>query len=196
MSDEAQTTDLNVVTVDSITPDGMQFADFSSSSSKVLSLRMINWHIHEWAYNKHESFISQLNKSIDGSVVKIDDHCDRIEKNLSSKARKVKSQLKKFSGRHHQQILEQPYNVFILENELESFERITSKRHLAIVRAEEWRAEAQQYKEETNKLLEDKATDILTFSDELELQSARFEEVRDQQNPINKGKMIEDVSPR
>ena len=64
------------------------------------------------------------------------------------------------------------------------------------MRAEEWRAKAQQYKEETNKLLEDMATDILTFSDELELQSARFEEVRDQQNPINKGKMIEDVSPR
>ena len=169
------------------------FADFSSSSSKVLSLRVTNWHIHKWAY-KHESFVSQLNKSIYGNVVKIDNHCDRIE-NLSSKARKIKSLLKKFSGRHHQHILEQPYNVFILENKLESFERITSERDLAIVRAEEWRAEAQQYKDETNKLLEDMATDILTFSDELELQSARFE-VRDYQNPVNKGKMIEDVSPR
>ena len=197
MSGEAQPTDLNVVTIDSITPDGMQFADFSSTSSKVvLSLRMTNRHIHTWAYNKHESFVSQLNKSIDGSVVKIDNHCDRIEKNLSSKARKIKSQLKKSSGRHHQHILEQPYNLFILEDELESFESITSERDLAIARAEEWRAEAQLYKDETNKLLEDMATDILTFSDELELQSARFEEVRDQQNPVNKGKMIEDVSPR
>ena len=179
--------DLNVVAIDSITPDGMQFADFSSTSSKVvLSLRMTNRHIYTWTY-KHESFVSQLNKSVDENVVKIDNHCDRIENNLSSKARKIKSQLKKSSGRHHQHILEQPYN---LENVLESFERITSERDLAIMRAE-----AQQYKDETNKLLEDMATDILTFGDKLELQSARFEEVRDQQNPVNKGKVIEDVSP-
>jgi hypothetical protein len=47
------------------------------------------------------------------------------------------------------------------------------------VRAEEWRQEAQQYKDETNKLLEDMATDILTFSDdELELQSKRSERDR------------------
>ena len=75
ISGEAQPTDFNVVTIDSITPDGMQFADFSSSSWKVvLSLRMTNQHIHEWAYNKYKSFTSQLNKSIDGSVVKINDH--------------------------------------------------------------------------------------------------------------------------
>ena len=66
---EAQTKNLEVVTIDSVTPDGMQFADFSSSSSKVvLSLRMTKRHIHKWAYKKHESFISQLNKSIDSSV--------------------------------------------------------------------------------------------------------------------------------
>lgn len=99
MSGEAQPTDLSVVTIDSIIPDGIKFADFSTSSSKVmLSLRMTKRHIHEWAYNKHESFISQLNKSIDGSVVKIDDQCDRIEKNLSSKARKIKSELKSYQG--------------------------------------------------------------------------------------------------
>lgn len=64
------------------------------------------------------------------------------------------------------------------------------------MRAEEWSHEAQKYKDETNKLLEDMAADILTFSDELELQSARLEELRDQQNPTNKGKKIEDVSSR
>lgn len=51
---EVQTKGLEVVTVDSITPDGMQFADFSDSSLKVvLSLRMTKRHIHEWAENKH-----------------------------------------------------------------------------------------------------------------------------------------------
>ena len=46
---EAQTKGLEVVTVDSITPNGMQFADFSDSSLKVvLSLRMTKRHIHEW----------------------------------------------------------------------------------------------------------------------------------------------------
>ena len=68
---ETQTKALEVVTIDSVTPDGMQFADFSSSLSKVVSsLHMTKQHIHELAYKKHESFISQLNKSTDGSVVK------------------------------------------------------------------------------------------------------------------------------
>ena len=40
------------------------------------------------------------------------------------------------------------------------------------------------------------ATDILTFSDELEMQSARIGDFTDQHNAINKGKQIEDVSPR
>ena len=111
---EAQTNDLELVTIDSITPDGMQFTDFSDSPSKVVfSLRMTKRHIHEWAYNKHKSFVSQLNKSTDGNVVKIDDHCDRIEKNLSSRVRKIRSELsKKAPGRQHQYILDQPYNFF------------------------------------------------------------------------------------
>ena len=140
---EAQTKDLEVVTIDSVTHDGMQYADFSSSSSKVVLLRMTKWHVHEWAYKNHESPISQLNKSIDGSVVKLE-HCDRIEKNLSSRARKIKSELKKGSGRNHQHILNQLYNLFILENELESLERIVSE--TALQKAEQWRQEAQQYK--------------------------------------------------
>ena len=124
---EAQTKDLEVVTIDSVTHDGMQYADFSSSSSKVVLLRMTKWHVHEWAYKNHESRISQLNKSIDGSVVKLDEHCNRIEKNLSSRARKIKSEFKKSSGRNHQHIFNQPYNLFTLENELASFETIVSE---------------------------------------------------------------------
>ena len=151
---EAQTKAFEVVTIDSVTPDGMQFADFSSYSSKVVSsLRMTKQHIHELAYKKHESFISQLNKSTDGCVVKLDKHCDRIEKNLSSRARKFKSELKKSSGRNHQHILDQPYNLFILENELVIWK--DSEWDIALQRAEEWRQEAQQYKNETNRLLED-----------------------------------------
>ena len=39
------------------------------------------------------------------------------------------------------------------------------------------------------------ATDILTFSNELEMQSARIGELTDQHNAINKGKQTEDVLP-
>ena len=67
---------------------------------------------------------------------------------------------------------------------------------MAIQRAEKWRQKAQQYKDETSQLLEDMAQDIITFSDELEMQSAMIEEFRDQEDAINKGKKIEDVSPR
>ena len=91
--------------------------------------------------------VSQLNKLIDGSVVRINDHCDRIEKNLSGRARKIRSELsKKAPGRQRQHILSQPYNLFILENELESFEKIVSEREMATMRAEEWRQKAQQFK--------------------------------------------------
>ena len=67
---------------------------------------------------------------------------------------------------------------------------------MAIQRAEEWRQKAQQYKDETSQLFEDMAQDIITFSDELEMQSAMIEKFRDQEDAINKGKKIEDVSPR
>ena len=60
--------DLPPVEVDTATPDGMLFSDFSTSTSKViLSLRMTNRHLKEWACNE-ESFIS---KKIDGNVVKL-----------------------------------------------------------------------------------------------------------------------------
>ena len=158
---------------------------------------MTKRHIHEWGYNKHESFVSQLNKLMDGSVIKIDNCCDRIEKNLTSRARKLRSELSKQTpGRQRQHILDQPYNLFVLENELESFEKIVSEREIAIQTAEEWRQKAQQFKDETSHLLEDMAQDILTFGDELEMQSAMIEEFRDQEDAINKGKQIEDVSPR
>ena len=89
-------------------------------------------------------FISQLNKFIDESVVRIDDHCERIEMNLISRARKVKSELSKNTpGRQRQHILDQPYNLFILENELESFQKSVSEREMAIQTAEEWRQKAQ-----------------------------------------------------
>ena len=57
---------LQAVTVDSVTPDGMQFSDFSTASSKViLSLRMTNRYLKEWAKNKFSnseiSFVCQLN---------------------------------------------------------------------------------------------------------------------------------------
>ena len=67
---------------------------------------------------------------------------------------------------------------------------------MAIQRAEEWRLKAEQYKDETCQLLEDMAQDILSFSDELEMQSATINEFRLQEDTINKGKKIEDVSPR
>ena len=44
---------LLAVTVDSVPPDGMQFSDLSIASSNViLSLRMTNRHLKEWAKNK------------------------------------------------------------------------------------------------------------------------------------------------
>ena len=95
------------------------------------------------------------------------------------------SDLRKSSGRQRQQL--QPYNLFVLENELESFEKNTNERDMAILRAEEWRQNAQQHKDEVNRLLEEMATDILTFSEEIEFQSARIEELTDHQN---KGKIL------
>ena len=77
----------------------MQFSDFSTSSSKVvLSLRMTNRHLKEWAKTKSSnsemSFVCQLNQCVDGNVVKVDEQCARIEKCLSGNARKIKVDLK------------------------------------------------------------------------------------------------------
>ena len=86
-SGDLQSKSLLAVTVDSVTPDGMQFSDFSTASSKViLSLRVTNRHLKEWAKNKSSdgemSFISQLNQCVDGNVVKVDEQCARIEKSF------------------------------------------------------------------------------------------------------------------
>ena len=117
---------LQAVTVNSVTPDGMQFSDFSTASFKLtVSLRMTNRHLKEWAKNKSSnnemSFVCQLNQCVDGNVVKVDEQCTCIEKCLSGKARKIKVDLKNNSGKIYQKILEQPYYLLVLEGELQSF---------------------------------------------------------------------------
>ena len=87
----------------------------------------------------------------------------RIEKCLSGKARKIKVDLKKRSGKTYQKILEQPYNLFVLDGELESFEKITEERDMALLRAAEWREAVQQHKDELGNLLEEMARDTHVF---------------------------------
>ena len=116
---------LQAVTVDSVTPDGMQFSDFSTTSSKViLSLRMTNRHLKEWAKTKSSnsemSFICQLNQCVDGNVVKVDKQCARIEKCLSRKARKTKVDLKNSSGSNLLEEMAKDTITFLDELELQS----------------------------------------------------------------------------
>ena len=62
---------LVVVTIDSITE--CSFLILVTLCPKiVLSLRMTKRHVCEWSQDKHNSFISQLNKLIDGGVVRVD----------------------------------------------------------------------------------------------------------------------------
>ena len=141
------------------------------------------------------SFVYQLNQCVDGNVVKVDEQCARIEKCLSGKARKIKVDLKKSSGKTYQKILQQPYNLFILDGELESFEKITEERDMALLRAAEWREAVHQHKDELSNLLEEMAWDTVTFLDELELQSAQIAELSEK-GVVNKGKKIDEVSPQ
>lgn len=192
---------LPATTVDSVTPDGMCFTDFSDRDSKpVLSLRMTNRHLHVWMQNKSQdqtlSFIGQLNENVDGNIVRINPTCTHIENCLAVKARKVKCEVAKKAGRCHQQFLEQPYNLFILQNELESSSEITEERDEAILRAEQWKNQVEQHKEEISVLLQDMAKDVLAFSEELELQSAQIEELNNLPPTVNKGKQFDEVSPR
>ena len=53
----------------------------------------------------------------------------------------------------------------------------------------------EQHKEEVTALLQDMAEDVLTFSTELELQSAQIKQ-RSVPSTTNRGKQIDDVSPR
>ena len=193
--------DLPATIVNSVTPDGMCFVDFSSRDCKpVLSLRMTNRHLQLWAQNKKQdeslSFIGQLNESIEGSIVMLDPMCTRIENCLAVKARKVKYEVSKSRGRRHKEILDEPYNLFVLQNELESFSDIIEEKDEALLRAEQWKVQVEQHKEEVTALLQDMAEDVLTFSAELELQSAQIEELSELPPTTNKGKQIDKVSPR
>ena len=112
------------------------------------------------------SFLCQLNQCVDGNVVKVDEQCACTEKCLSGKARKIKVDLKNSSGKTYQKILEQPYNHFILDGELEWFKKITEEWDMALL---EWREAVHQHKDELSNLLEEMARDSVTFLDELEL---------------------------
>ena len=127
-------------------------------------------------------------------IVRINPMCTRIENCLAVKARKVKREVARKAGRCHQQFLEQPYNLFVLQNELESFSEITEERDEAILRAEQWKNQVEQHKE-ISVLLQDMAKDVLAFSEELELQSAQIKELNDLPPSVNKGKQIDEVSP-
>ena len=99
---------------------------------------MTNRHLQVWAQNKKQdeslSFIGQLNDNVQGSIVMLDPMCTRIEKCLAVKARKIKCELSKSTGRLHQEILQS-----VLQNELESFSEIAEERDEALLRAEQWK---------------------------------------------------------
>ena len=100
---------------------------------------------------------------VDGNVVKVDEQCARIEKYLSGKACKIKLDLMNSSCKMYHKILEQPYNRFVLDGELESFEKITEEWDMALLRAAEWREAVQQHKDELSNLLEEMAKDTHVF---------------------------------
>ena len=160
---------------------------------------MTNRHLKVWAQNKKQdeslSFVSQINESIEGSIVMIDPMCTRIENCLAVKARKVKCEISKSTGRRYQELLDEPYNLFVLQNELESFNEIAEERDEALLRAEQWKIQVEQHKEEVTALLQDMAEDVLTFSSELELQSAQIKQLS-VPSTTNRGKQIDEVSPR
>ena len=67
---------------------------------------------------------------------------------------------------------------------------------MALLRAEEWREKVEQHKIEISSLLEEMAQDVLTFTDELDLQAAQINELSERQDSVNKGRKIDEVSPR
>ena len=84
----------------------------------------------------------------------------------------------------------------MFQNELESFSEIAEERDESLLRAEQWKVQVEQHKEEVTALLQDMAEDVLTFSAELELQSAQIKELSALPSMINKGKEIDEASPR
>ena len=120
------------VRVDNSEPSG-QGKKFNSSTSDIssvaFSLRIPNQLLFHWNTNKTEtkSYIDLVNNKITGGAVRLKAGCERLEKRLSEQASRITRKVTRTGGRKRKNLLDLEYNVFVLQNEAESFTHVRAE---------------------------------------------------------------------
>ena len=126
--------------------------------------------------SKHCSYIELANGKVLGSAVQLRVGNERIENRLAQQARKVSSEISKAAGRRRESLLDRQYHLVVMKDETESFA-------------------------DTEKKLQDTTTTLSSKEQHIAVLLKEMTDLADEAsvaNPSfkNKGKPIEDTSPR
>ena len=173
-----------IVTIESKTPNGMNFSDFSDREADVLlTLSIPSRLLYHWqAHTAHSlsDLTHAVNSKIKGAAVKFKKN-DKINERLRVQASKVTSKVKQLSGRKRMQYLDKFYHMYVLEGDCESFDDIEHE-------IQDLNAELREKEEEIHQLLQEMAHTVAEYEDQIEFHDVAVTE--------NRGKTIEEVSPR
>lgn len=169
------------ITVESPCHKEMQF---SKNEDTLLTLAIPNKLLFTWHKEKipATTFSALVNTKIRGRIIRLK-CCQRINERLRSQAARISSQYQKGAYRQRKQVLEQMYHLHILEGECDHFDDIEH---------EEQRLQntIAQKDDEIEQILEDMAGTIVEYDEQ------RERGLVDITNFANRGKSVEDVSPR
>ena len=181
----AYNTDGLYVTIDGVNPAGKQLyynAPSTTEPSRILfTLAVPNRLLYYWYKNRSaNNLLNVINTKIVGSAIRLKPGIERTQSRLMEQASRISRRVTKASGRKRENLLEQFYHIFVLQDEAESFDEMVNE----IARGEE----------QITTLLEEMAT-ILVSRSENDINVANTDTTA---SPtfINKGKTIEEVSPR
>ena len=173
--------ELLYITVESPCHKDMQF---SKDEDTLLTLAIPNKLLLTWHKKRTPTttFTSLVNTKIKGRIVRLKS-CRRINEHLRSQAARIAGQYHRGAYRQRKLVLEQMYHLHVLEGECDHFDDIEHEEqqlHKTIA----------QKNREIDQLLEDMASTIVDYEEQHEKGLA------DVTNYANKGKSVEEVSPR
>ena len=185
------------ITIDSITPEDMKFADFSDRETDVLfSLAIPNHLLYHWHRNRNGRLFTELvNSKVENSTVRLAVGEVGIEQRLFVQASKLVGKVQKARGRKREEILCRVTHLFVKNGEADSFDNLQKQAH----ELEGKLIEKEQHAQELEAKVLEKDNEITMLLEDMAMEVANYEECLEEatsSNYENKGKQVHELSPR
>ena len=166
--------------------------DYQPSGGAIGTLCIPNRLLKHWQSEHERSYVNLVNERILDEIVTIRDDA-RLEVALRNQGNKVSIKVRR-GGRSAEEILDGNSHVFVLRGEIVPHSQVTYERDVSIEEAERYRRELGRLDGTIQRLLEEMKSEHDDYEETI---SRQDQQMVDLQAPLqNKGKIIDEVSPR